>query len=301
MGIDSKTTFDPPKERVFTNTASVSALIDPKDDPITESARKEKELVERDLNRARGGIDLSQRTGRMNRGQSVIAETINLEDQKKKDEKTMRTAMSQAQKAMEERLAELAKELDKVNKVLGAFDKLEDLIKDGKFDKDSAAHLLLLQQTGMTLEEVEGPGALEKTKEKRQPFEEYKKGIEEEVEYLESSGAKIMAAVDNHEIPADEGAAQIDDMLNHASSAGVHNLWRNDGVHEEVKVAAAKNFSSGFGTSITKTLEGVPEGIQSSEGLGSLSAMFAEKADPLQSTKTQPEMIAYIGTKFTMG
>lgn len=295
MGIDSKTTFDPPKERVFTNTASVSALIDPKDDPITESARKEKELVERDLNRARGGIDLSQRTGRMNRGQAAGNEqNFQAQKEKEKYEKAMQKAISQAQKDLEQRMEELAQELDKVNKVLGAFDKLEDLIKNGKFDKDNAAHLLLLQQTGVTLEEVEGPGGLEKTKEKRKPFEERREEIIKEAEGLVQEAA-------NHNYSS-TAITEFKEKLEQEEGAVSYAIAANLEAPEELKAAAiqvntqdqeitgvSQNENSFFGafsaTSVAKIA--VPdEGIKSKKEKIELGATFAKAVN----ADTAPEL-----------
>ncbi|MCA9466315.1 MAG: hypothetical protein KC643_12855 [Nitrospira sp.] len=300
MGINSKTTFEPPKTRVYTITGSVSALIDPEKDPLTHSARKEKELVERDLNRARGGIDLAERTGRMNRGQAAQNEqNFQAQKEKEKHEKAMQAAMKQAQKDLEQRMEELAQELDKVNKVLGAFDKLEDLIKNGKFDKDNAAHLLLLQQTGVTLEEVEGPGALEKTKEKRQPFEERRKEIIKEAEGL------VKEAADNNY--SSNAIAEFAQKIAQTDREISYEVAANQKAPEILKTIAANtrtedhkqqelsfsSFASGLGD--------LGEGIKPNDDNLNLGTAFAKAAAPIPGVPSELKKVASLDTKLTFG
>jgi uncharacterized phage infection (PIP) family protein YhgE len=300
MGTNNKTTFEPPKERVFTNTAFVTSLVDSENDPLTHSARKEKELVERDLNRARGGIDLSERTGRMNRGQAAQNEqNFQAQKEKEKYEKAMQKAISQAQKDLEQRMEELAQELGKVNKVLGAFDRLEDLIKNGKFDKDNAAHLLLLQQTGVTLEEVEGPGALEKTKEKRKPFEERRDKIIEEAEGLVQEAANNNYS-SNAITEFKEKLEQKEGVVSYAIAANLEapEILKTVAAHAQTEDHKQQDFSF---SSFAGSLGDLGEGIKPSDNNLNLGAAFAKATDPTSTASPELQKVASLDAKLTIG
>ena len=144
MGPGKEIAFEKPKGAVVVmNSASFSALIDPKKDPekdpVNQVGRNAKAQEYRTLDLGRKDGTTAESNGIMNRGQDAVAETIALAKKKEKEARAMRSALNQARKALEARLEELNKQIARLDKQIEALEgdisRTEKDMKD-KFGSD---------------------------------------------------------------------------------------------------------------------------------------------------------------------
>lgn len=217
---------------------------DNENDQVDDEARKEKERVETDLRRAVFGSDTNKNNSRLSRSLKT-EKAILIADEKKKKEEESRTreTLKRAQEALEEHLRALDEELERLRKALRDLDELEDLIKAGKFDKNDNHHQELLRSTGMSVDDVQAPDALTRTEERRKTFEERRKEVLKEKEYLKEGGAKILQS----DVPDHVKLQEMQELLSHGTSVGVEFLWKDRGASEGVrKVAGDLNTAYGL-------------------------------------------------------
>lgn len=204
-------------------------------DPVTAVGRKEKELIEHDLNRARGGIDLAQQTGRMNRG-GVAANAQSLEAKKEEDKKfesTMLQLLQQMQEALERRL----EEFDRL--IAGNNAKIEELKEEIE-----TTETLLEKQFGRDWQEKLKKGELDANDPllrqwlmQRQQLNDYLKRREKLIQQRDDL-EKHIAEIEGSNLPDDLKLERMKEVLESGSSADVHKVWQDDKVSEQVREIA---------------------------------------------------------------
>ena len=169
------------------------------------------------------------------RGVNISHGREGFSDRKKreKEKADTRLALKQATQILENQLAALNRQLAQVDKVLGAFDKLEDLIKNGKFDKDNIDHMALLQMTGMTLEEMQSPDALKIHSEKKNPYVERR-------EKLLEKGRSLVEELDEQGGGSSPAVKEFKQQLRKEDGALSYEIVANVEAPEEVKKAVAE-------------------------------------------------------------
>lgn len=163
-------TFEPPKERVFTNTASVSSLIDPKDDPVNETTRLAKEKTQRALQLSRKEAPLPESTGLMavSASYKAIHEKIQLE--RKKAAEQIRFVMKQTLQMIEAQIAEIDRQIkrntDQISKNNERIEQLrqeiqttadlQDKIRKDGYDPNDPEQARMLKTLGIDPRRLEG-------------------------------------------------------------------------------------------------------------------------------------------------
>ncbi len=145
MGLNKDTTFEQPKQPVSLDSATLSALINPEKDEVNKVTRAAQEQEQNTLRLGQKGGTTEQSNGVMNRAQDLIAETVNLENKKEKEERAMRSALKQVQQLLEQQLEELNKQIAALT------EKIEVLEEE-------------ISETEKTLQEEFGPDWKEKFK-----------------------------------------------------------------------------------------------------------------------------------------
>ena len=202
-------------------------------DPLNATARKEKELVEDDLNRARGGIDLAQSTGRMNRG-GTMASTQSSEAKKEEDEKFER-AMGEALRQMREALERRLEEFDRLIAENNA--RIEELKEEIE-----TTVTLLEKQFGKDWQEKLKKGELDANDPllrqwlmQQQQLNDYLKRHEKLIQERDDLEKKI-AEIEGSNLPDNLKLARMKEVLDRGTSPGVQEVWRDNQSSEHVQV-----------------------------------------------------------------
>lgn len=205
------------------------------DDPVTAVVRKEKELTQHDLERARDGGDLGEKFGRQNISSTTVSK-VALESKKKEDEKfehAMRQLLQQMREELERRLEELDKRIAETNaqieELRGELATTEELLKK-QFGKDWQEKLKrgdldpddpLLRQWLMQQQQ------LKDYLERREKLIKERDELEKQVTEIESS-----------HLPDDLKLEKMKDVLAQGSSGGVQEVWRDTEASKQVQEIA---------------------------------------------------------------
>lgn len=205
-------------------------------DAVTSVARKEQELTEHDLERARDGNDLGEKFGRQNIGPTVANKQV-LETKKREDEKfesLMRQALQQMREALERRLEELDRLIAESN---AKIDELREEIE--------TTETLLEKQFGQDWKENLKKGDLDPNDPllrlwlmKQQQLNDYlerRRELTKERDDLE----KQIGEIEGSNLPDHLKLEKMQEILERGTSAGVHKVWQNSEVTEQVHQVAA--------------------------------------------------------------
>ncbi|MGQ0556021.1 MAG: hypothetical protein ACT4PN_08780 [Nitrospiraceae bacterium] len=237
------------------------------DDPVTAVVRKEKELTQHDLERARDGNDLGERFGRQNISSTAVSK-VALESKKKEDEKfehAMRQLLQQMREELERRLEELDKriaetnaQIEELREELATTEELlskqfgkdwQEKLKRGDLDPDDP----LLRQWLMQQQQ------LKDYLERREKLIKERDELEEQVTEIEAS-----------DLPDHLKIEKIKEVFEQSTAPGVQEVWRDTNASQQVQdIAGSVNTGDG------ETIE-VQEAATMFGQIAALS--FAEKA-----------------------
>lgn len=273
--------------------------IDTEQDPVTAVGRKEEELTEHDLNRGRGGIDLAQQTGRMNRG-GVAGNAQSLEAKKEEEEK-FESAIRQLLLKMQEALDRRLEELDR----LIAVNKAE--IKELKKEIEST-ETLLAKQFGQDWREKLKRGDLDLNDRlirqwlmQQQQLSDY---LQRHEKLIKERGdlEKQIAEIEGSNLPDHLKLEKLGEILESGTSAGVHKVWQNSEMSEQVRQIAGITHTEDYARVATQESgggmfaqfagisfagkAGIGEGIEAKAE--SIKSKFADAAEPSISETSEP-------------
>lgn len=272
-------------------------------DPITAVARKEKELIAHDLERARDGNDLGEKFGRQNIS-STTTSKVALESKKKEDEKC-ESIMRQLLQQMREELARRLEELD--GRIAETNAKIEEL--RGELETTEA---LLKKQFGDDWLEKLKRGELDPNDPllrqwllQQQQLKDYLERRERLIQERNELERRI-AEIEGSNLSDDFKLEKMKEILDGGTSAGVHKVWQRSEVSDQVRQLAANKHTEDyaqvaaeeFGNGLLVQFAGVSfaakAGIGDSEGAitDTLRSKFAAAAEPGEVEK--PELIASI-------
>lgn len=221
-------------------------------DPLTAIARKEKELTEHDLERARDGNDLGEKIGRQNIGPTVANKHV-LETKKREDEKfesLMRQALQQMREALERRLEALdrliAKSNVKIHELTEEIQTTETLLekqygkdwkeklKKGALDaNDPLLHQWLMQQQ-----------QLKDYLERREKLVKERDDLEKQIAEIDGSGLSDHLKL-----------KRMEEVLDQGTSAGVQEVWRDNLASPQVqKISGEINTADGLSLEAMNTV-----------------------------------------------
>jgi hypothetical protein len=252
---------------------------------MNATSRIEGKQIGKDLNLSRKG---PLQNGRQNRGASLSSKIRDTQKEKDKKDKELRSAISHAQKALETSLAELTAELEKIDEGLNAIAKLKALRANGTFDKDNADHIVLMQNAGITSEEMESPEAGDILDKKEKDFHERREEVIKE--------SKVLIQEAKQKGYTSEAINEFKEKLELTDSSIAYDIATNQDGPEELKETAGKIviedyddaglldkdtdfFGSMSGTSVAKN-NGIGETIKSKNGNLALSSTFTRASDP---------------------
>lgn len=201
-------------------------------DPVTAVVRKEKELTQHDLERARDGSDLGERFGRQNISATAVSK-VALESKKKEDEKfehAMRRLLQQMREELERRLEELDKRIGETNA------QIEELR-----DELATTGELLRKQFGKDWQEKLKRGDLDpddpllrqwlmQQQQLRDYLERREKLIKERDE-LE----RQVAEIEGSNLPDDLKLEKMKGVLEQATVPVIHEVWRDNKASTQVQ------------------------------------------------------------------
>ncbi len=206
--------------------------INPENDPVTAVARKEKDLTEHDLERARDGNDLAEKFGRQNIGQSVLNKH-NLESKKKEDEKfahavqqflqQMREELQRRLEALDKQIAETNARIEELREELTTTEKVlekrfgkdwQEKLKRGDLDPDDP----LLRQWLMQQQQ------LKDYLDRRNELIKERDELEDRIKEIEVSN-----------FSDDLKLAKMQEVLEQGTTPGVQEIWRDDHASQQVQ------------------------------------------------------------------
>ncbi|MEX5219714.1 MAG: hypothetical protein NW701_17930 [Nitrospira sp.] len=236
-------------------------------DPLTGVARKEKELTEHDLERARDGHDLGEKFGRQNIGPTVANKQA-LETKKREDEKyesLMRQALQQMREALERRLEELDRLIAENN------DRIEGL----KVEIETT-EILLEKRFGKDWKEKLRKGDLDSDDPllqqwlvQQQHLNDYLRRREKLIEERDDLEKQI-AEIESSNVPDHLKLERMKGALDRGTSPGIQEVWRDNKAPQHVQeIAGSVNTGDG------ETIEAQAAGTMFAQIAG---ASFAEKA-----------------------
>lgn len=159
---------------------------------VTRNADKLKNSAEE---QSRKDKDISKSNSLMANARSeAFTSEGHLEEKRKKEEKSMRFALSQAQKqldALNQQIAANNERIGEIDKELSEIDKLEELIEDGELDPNNPAHRKLMDKYGITEESIADGTWVVILGTERQPRREEKSDLEKKNEELEQKRVEI--------------------------------------------------------------------------------------------------------------
>lgn len=262
---------------------------------VNASSRIARKQIEKDLELSRKG---PLQNGRQNRGASLSAKIRDTQKEKDKKDKELRSAISHAQKALEASIAELTAELEEIDKGLNAIAKLRALRANSTFDKDNADHIILMQNAGITSDEMESPEAGDILDKKEKDFHERRE------EVIKKSNVLIQEA--EQKGYTSDAISEFKQMLEQTESPVAYDIAVNQDGPEEFKETAGnvftqnekdlglldnKNSFFNAGISVAKNI-GIGEGITSLNTDLDMKANFSKAADPKSSTEDLPVSVA---------
>jgi uncharacterized protein (UPF0147 family) len=278
---NTMTTDAPAPEIMVDENGRVLVGREAEQNAVNATSRIEEQQIGKDLKLSRKG---QLQNGRQNRGASLSAKIRDAQKEKDKKEKELRSAISEAQKALEARLEELDSELKEIDEGLNAISKLRAFRKSGTFDKDNADHIVLMQNAGITSEEMESPDGGQILDEKEKGFSERRKEI-----IKESDGLIRQAEAEGY---TSEAITKFKENLEQTNSEVAYDIVANQEVPEEVKEAAGKIYTKSQTketslslSSYANALEGLANGITSKTEDLDLGATFAKAHDPNSSSE----------------
>lgn len=267
-------------------------------DPVTAVARKEKELTQHDLERARGGNDLAETFGRQNIGPAVATKQA-FETKKKEDEKfenAMRQLLQQMREELERRLEELDRHIAETNaKIEELREELEtsetrlekqfgkdwqEKLKRGELDPDDP----LLRQWLMQQQQLKD-------------YLERREKLIKERDELE----KQVAEIEGSNLPDHLKLERMEEILEQGTSPAVQKVWRGHeaskqaqeiaGVlysENELKVETVNSLFPGFETVSVAGSGQFGRGIEAK--VENIKSEFAKAAEP--SVTDEQELVA---------
>lgn len=212
-------------------------------DPVTAVGRKEQEMTGHDLERARDGNDLGEKFGRQNIGPTA-ANREYLETKKREDEKFERAVqqlLQQMREELERRLTELDRLIAENNERIEAL--REELITTEKW---------LEKQFGKDWQEKLKRGELDPNDPllrqwlmQQQQLKDYldrHEKLTKERDELE----KQITEIEGADLPDHLKLEKMTKILEGGTSAGVHKVWQNTEVSDQVRQLAAEKHTGDY-------------------------------------------------------
>lgn len=265
-------------------------------DPVTAVGRKEKELIEHDLERSRDGNDLGEKFGRQNIG-STVANKQALETQKK-EEKKFESAMLQLLRQMQQALERRLEEIDRL--IAENNTKIEELKEE-----IVTTETLLEKQFGKDWREKLKRGDLDLNDPlirqwlmQQQQLSDYLHRSEKLIKERDDLEKQI-AEIEGSDLPDHLILKKMQEILERGTSAGAQEVWRDYKAPRQaqetagaiytddgVKLETDNNFFPGFAGASVAGNGQFGKGIETKTG--NIKSKFANAAELSTTEQVEP-------------